>query len=135
MFGVINRSFTDKSKETIIHLYKSVVRPHLEYCSQIWSSHYKKDIKLIEGVQCRATKLVDGMRDLHYEERLTRLNLMKLENRRHGSDLLETFKIINGYYNINRELFFMYDEGGRRGQSKKLYKRCSRLDVRKFTFS
>ena len=52
MLGMIKRNFIDRSKETIIQLYKSLVRPHLEYCCQIWSPYYyKKDIKLIEGVQ------------------------------------------------------------------------------------
>jgi len=53
--------FTNRSKETIISLYKTLVSPHLEYCSQIWSPHYEKDNKLIERVQRRATKLVAGM--------------------------------------------------------------------------
>jgi len=51
-----------------IKLYKAT--DHVEYCSQIWSPHYDKDIKLIEGVQRRATKLVTGMQDLQYDERL-----------------------------------------------------------------
>ena len=41
MLGMIKRNFTDKSKETIISLYKTLVRPHSEYCSQIWSPHYE----------------------------------------------------------------------------------------------
>ena len=61
MLGLIKRNFIDRSQETIILLYKSLVRPHLEYCCQIWSPYYKKDIKLIEGVQRRATKLVTGI--------------------------------------------------------------------------
>ena len=75
MLGVIKRNFTDRSKETIMPLYKSVVRPHLEYCVPIWSPHYQKDIELIEGVQRRATKLIDEVKNLHYEERIKKLNL------------------------------------------------------------
>jgi len=47
-------------------LYKSLVRPHLEYCVPIWSLHYQKDIELVEGVQCHATKLIESVRNLDY---------------------------------------------------------------------
>ena len=106
ILGMIKQNFTDRSKETIISLYKTLVRPHLEYCSQIWSPHYDKDIKLIENVQRRATKLVTGMQGLQYNERLKQLGLMRLEGRRERSDLIETFKIMNGEYDLNRDLFF-----------------------------
>jgi len=77
-------------------LYKSLVRSHLEYCVPIWSPHYQ-DIELVEGVQRRATKLIDDVRYLHYEERMKKLNLMTLEKRRHRSDLIETFKYLSIY--------------------------------------
>jgi len=66
---------------------------------------------------------------------LKNLGLTSLENRRNRSDLIETYKIINGYYNIDASLFFQFDEGGRRCHSKKLYKRRSRLDIRKYVFA
>jgi len=79
MLGKIKRNFINKSKETIIPLYKSLVRPHLEYHCQIWSPYYKKDTKLIEVVQRRATKLVAGMQDFNYNDRLKMLGLQQLE--------------------------------------------------------
>jgi len=91
MLGMIKRNFIDRSQETIILLYKSLVRLHLEYCCQIWSPYYKKDIKLIEGVQRRATKLVTGIQELNYNDGLKRLGLRRLEGRRMRSDLIETF--------------------------------------------
>ena len=77
MLGMIKQNFIDRSKERIIPLglYKSLVRLHLEYCCQIWNPYYKKDIKLIEGVQRRATKLVAGMQDFNYNDRLKILGL------------------------------------------------------------
>ena len=55
------------------------------------------------------------MQGLNYDDRLKQLDLMKLEGRRMRSDLVETFKIVNGKYDINTELFFPLDEGGRIG--------------------
>ena len=48
MLGLIKRNFRDKSKETVMPLYKSLVRPHLEYCCQVWSPYLRKYINLIE---------------------------------------------------------------------------------------
>ena len=52
--------------------------------------------------------------------RLKELALTRLDKRRLRSDLglIETFKIINGNYDIDTDLFFELDEGGRRGHSK-----------------
>ena len=97
----------------------SSVRPHLEYCCQVWCPHYKKYIKLIEGVQRRANKLIHGLENLNYDDRLKELGLTRLEKRRLRNDLIETFKIINGNYDINTDLFFQLDEGDRRGHYKK----------------
>ena len=47
--GFIKQNFTDRSKEVIIPLYKSLVRPHLEYCYQIWNPNYSKDTDLVEA--------------------------------------------------------------------------------------
>jgi len=55
-----------------------------------------------------------------------------LDKRRIRSDLVETFKILNGFYNINKGLFFDLDDGGRRGHEKKLFKRTFHLDTWKF---
>ena len=63
------------------------------------------------------------------------LVLTRLDKRRLRSDLIETFNIINGNYDIDTDIFFELDEGGRRGHSKKLFKRRCRLDVRKFVYS
>ena len=81
------------------------------------------------------TKLVHGMQGLCYDNRLKVLNLQRLETRRTRSDLIETFKIINNNYNINSAVFFDFDDSGRRGHSKKLFKKRFRLDVKKYVFS
>ena len=57
-------------------------------------------------MQRRATKLITGMQNLSYDDRVKRLDLMRLNTRRLRSDLVETFKIINGKYSIDSENFF-----------------------------
>ena len=93
-----------------------------------------KDIKLIKGLQRRATKLVESVKDLHYDEGLKILGLMRLDKRRDRSDLIKTFKILNGNYRVDKDLFFVPIDGGRRGNCRKLFKRWCRLDIRKFAF-
>jgi len=74
----------------------------------------KTDIKLIEGVQRRATKLVAGMQELNYNDRLKRLELQRQQGQRMRSDVIETFKTVNRNHYINLELFFQLDERDRR---------------------
>jgi len=60
---------------------------------------------------------------------------MRLDRRRVRSDLMEIFKIINGYYDLTADTSFKFDDAGRRGHSKKLFMRRSRLDIRKYVFA
>ena len=66
----------------------------------------KKDINLLELVQRRATKLVGSLRDSTYEQRKIALGLTSLEERRARGDLIDVFKIIHGFENIQRDQFF-----------------------------
>jgi len=97
--------------------------------------HFRIDIELIEGVHRRATKLVKNVEHLHYNDRLEHLGADVCSYKTIQDDLIDTYKIIDGIYNVITELFFDYDQSGRRGHSKKLFKRRSRLDIRKFALS
>ena len=98
-----------KEKELIIPLYKTIVRPHLEYCIQAWRPHRKKDIDMLEKIQRRTTKMIPILRNISYEMRLKECGLTTLETRR-LRDQIEVFKILNGYENIDRNIFFSVKE-------------------------
>ena len=91
---------------------------------------------MLEKIQRRATKLIPGLRDLRYEERLKECGLTTLETRRLRGDQIEVSKILNGYENIDSNIFFEIKESNiTRGHNFTLVKKQSRLDVRKFSFS
>jgi len=134
---MIKRNFPKIDKEEFIILYKTYVRPHLEYCVQAWSPAMVKDIKVLEKVQQRATKWVKGLKKKSYAERLRILNLTTLEKRRKRGDLIEVYKILTGSEDIDSSTFFTVtsNEHGLRGHQYKLYKPSSHLNVRKNFFS
>ena len=134
ILGMIKRNFVDSLKETILALYKSLVRPHLEYCIPVWNPYLVKDVKLIEGVQRRATEMIQESQHWKYDDRLNYLRLMRLE-RRVRNDLIETFNITKGMYDVNKEVFFELDDSGGRGHEQKMFQKRFRLDIRKFVFS
>ena len=70
VLSVIKRTYVHKSQSNIVYLYKSLVRPHLEYCCQDWHPHLQKDIDNIEKVQRRATIMIPEISSISNEERM-----------------------------------------------------------------
>ena len=98
ILSLIRRTFTYIDANNLIVLFKSLVRPHLEFSNTVWHPFKKKHLVAIENVQRRATKLIPTLKDLSYTERLKRLNLPTLTFRRLRGDMIEVFKIMNNYY-------------------------------------
>ena len=109
----------------------------MEYCVQAWSPHLKKDIDCLEKVQRAATKMVHGFCHVPYEDRLKRLGLTSLEERRIRGDLIEAYKITTVREAVDRGQFFQLSacEYNLRGHSMKLSKQRASRDIRKFFYS
>ena len=135
LLGMIWRTLSCKNKDNVLNLYKTLVRPILDYGAAIWNPHQKTDIQKIERVQRRATRMINGLKHLTYEERLKKCNLTSLENRRRRYDLIETYKIMTNIYKIDREKLFEIKETQTRGHDLKIYKQHTRLNVRKYFFT
>ena len=137
MLGMIRVSFACLNIRMFLNLYMALVRPLLEYCVQVWSPHLRKHINLIEGVQRRATRMVPELKHLSYEERLDKLKLTTLEERRARGDMIETYKIITGKEKVNPRKFFQMvpDREGPRARDKKIFKQQVKKDVRLHSFT
>ena len=134
--GLIRRSFMHMDKEMFLMLYKSLIRPQLEYANQVWAPRLQKHKTMLENVQRRATKLVPGLEDLSYEERLRELKLPTLAYRRLRGDLIEVFKIMSGKCDsVVCEGLIVRREGERSsGHPLKIFKERPRQDMRKNGF-
>lgn len=123
LVGLIKRSFRYLDGNVVTLLFKSLVRPVLEYGHSIWNPKFKKHIKALEAVQRRATRLVPSLKNLEYGERLKALRLPSLQYRRRRGDMIETWKILHNVYdNISFPWLVRDIDSVVRGNSLKLKK-------------
>jgi len=136
LLGVLHRTVKCKDTANLLCFYKSIIRPHLEFCTSAWSPHYSKDKLLLEKVQRRFTRMIPHLKQLPYDERLSELKLWSLEDRRIRSDLIEVYKMVHGFSSVKLETFFEKDCGSRtRGHVWKLKKKRSNTNLRLHFFS
>ena len=137
LMGVPKKFIVSRDQVVFIRLYKQLIRPHLEYATCVWNPHFKRDIRMLEQVQRRATKCVHGLHHIPYEERLKILNLDSLYHRRLVNDLVCVYRLSHGKHSssLSFEDFFVSNNNTTRGHSFKLQKPMAKLNCRKFSFA
>lgn len=133
--GLIRRSFHFLDERMFCSLYKSLVRPILEYGHTIWHLRWKKDMQAVERVQARATAMVPSLAKLSYEDRLRKLKLPTMKYRRRRGQMIETYKILHGAYNSDFPWLTVDDRNTTRGTKYKLYKprKCTKEKLNSFS--
>ena len=134
--GLIKRTFTRISRDTLPILFTTIVRPILEYGNVIWHPRFKAEAVKVEKVQRRATKLIPEIRHLSYQDRLKNLKMYSLQYRRIRGDMIEVYKLMNGLVNSDPAAFFTSaPHEATRGHHQKLYKQRSNTVLRRNSFS
>ena len=108
--GQIQRSFHYRNAKTLVPLYKTFVRPKLEFAVQSWCPWLEGDKNLLEKVQRRMVRLLSDVRGDSYEEKLEKIGLTTLAERRERGDAIETFKTLNGFNRVDKEKWFQLEE-------------------------
>ena len=147
--GILQGCLTFRDKFHYIRLYKTYVRCHLEYAVQAWNPWLKEDIENLEAVQKRAIRYCHGLVGVDYEEKLKEVGLTTLADRRLRGDMLQTFKILDKFDDVNYHTIFSKVEeqhqktreavsislDGNVVATDNLVKPKCRLDIRKNFFS
>jgi len=130
--AIILNCFKSKNKVIMFKAFTIFVRPILDYCSNLWCPFRKTEIDLIESVQKRFSKRLNGMAEFQYSERLKILNSESLEQRRLKSDLCMYYKIISGLVDLPVDDFFFIRNGITRNNGVCIYKNSFCLNSERY---
>jgi len=115
--GMIIRSCGYSVEPSIFHkLYNTLARCKVEYCTPAWNAQTKRNLKLIEGTQRRATKFIEHTRNctidsgspLNYKQRLEKYHSLPLSYRREILDLKFFHKCLIGQIDLDVTLFITF---------------------------
>ena len=127
-------AFAYMDEEMVKKILVTMIRPKLEYAATLWAPSTKKNIKKLERIQRAATKLAPTLLDLTYEERLRRLELPTLEQRRERGDLVTIYRIMKDMEVLDREDLLRWETRNTRGHRRKLKKDNYRRNLKKNSF-
>ena len=106
--GQLMRSFHYRKSSCLVPLYKTFVRPKLEHAVAAWSPWLEGDKDTLEAVQKRLVRNISDKVGDTYEERLESVGLTTLTERRERGDMIESFKVVNGFNNVNKNEWFEF---------------------------
>ena len=140
VLGQISRAFHFRDRHVFLRLYKTYVRCHLEFAVSAWSPWTERDKYALEKVQRRAVRMITGLKGKNYEEKLKELGMLSLEDRRIRYDMVQVFKILYKFDDVDSRVWFQTMENSARDTRLSSYPlnlttTRSRLEIRQHFFS
>ena len=135
--GFLRRNLRTNKEELKCTAYKSLVRPHLEYCMTVWNPHQKTQIDKIEMVQRRAARYITGRyhNTSSVNDMIGHLKLETLEERRTKAQLLMVYKIIYDHVDIPSKDYYTITKSRTRAKhDKKIRLILASTDIYKYSF-
>lgn len=130
------KATVNREASFLLPLFIAHIRPLLEYCSSVWNLGYIGDLRLLESVQRRWTKNIQGMENLDYFQRLKALDLYSVQGRLLRHDMVKYWQIFHDYCAIDPEdMFYNPPLDTTRGHQFKIAHVRTELELRKRFFS
>lgn len=130
------KSTVCRSPQFMMFLYTSHIRPIIEYCSCLWHTGFVEDLRVLENIQRRWTKRIDGLKTLSYADRLETLNLYSVQGRLIRADLIQCWKVFNGQSCLSPDdMFNLRPQTRTRGHCFHIFPIHSHTDIRQRFFS
>ena len=90
----ILRTFCARDDLTMMTLWKSLVQPHLDYCSQLWAPTKLGDLEKLDSLLRNFTSRINGMKNIDYWQRLKILRIYSQGRRQERYIIIYTWKIL-----------------------------------------
>ena len=143
--GQMQRAFHYRTKKNLVPIYKTFIRPKLEFSVAAWSPWMEMDKNVLEKVQERMIRLLSDAKGKSYEEKLRDVGLTTLTQRRERGDAIEAFKTLNGFNHVDKHQWFeiedeeqrptrrntVIDADGEKRRKNVLRVEAARLEIRK----
>ena len=108
---IARSSFHYKDRKTLLNLYTTYVRPHIEFSTPAWNPLLKQNQEVLENVQKRAITMISGLNSNNYEDKLKELRMSSLKDSRIKLEMVKTFKIVHEIDRVDRRVWFEFVEG------------------------
>ena len=90
----ILRTFYSRNPNFLRHMFNTLVQPHLDYCSQLWSPVEGGKMDKLEKVLKDYTRKIPAMKHMSYWDRLNNLKMNSELRRMERYKILYTWKVL-----------------------------------------